>query len=64
MVFVEFLMEFYSLVFPVCGEDGTLAAMLLCPLRYPPACGEDLFNFTPIAVSLVCVCGKTRSAPV
>ncbi len=38
---VKFLMESYSLVFPVCGEDGTLAAMPLCPSAASPACGED-----------------------
>ena len=59
MTAVQSLMESYSLVFPVCGEDGTLVAMPLCPSAASPACGEDLFNFTPIVVSFVCV-GKTQ----
>ena len=55
---VKFLMESYSLVFPVCGEDGTLAAMPLCPSAASPACGKNhsmdavCFPVTKVPVSV------------
>lgn len=52
-------MESYSLVFPVCGEDSTLAAMLLCPLRYPLRVGKTCSTSPPSRYPL-CVWEKPK----
>ena len=62
---VKFLMESYSLVFPVCGEDGTLAAMPLCPSAASPACGKNHSSWTVNSNSSdIPLCtGETAAAP-